>query len=104
MWPFRRSQTQQDGAERHSVTLDLIEQVAALRGQVRAMETEWDDIREQIKKGYQRIEKANQRASRRLEDEDGGNSLPDTGDARTLAEPPVELRGFAKKLAEIRGA
>jgi len=84
--------------DRHQVTLDLIEQVAALRGQVRAMETEWDDIRVQIQKGYQRIEKANQRAEKRLEEEYGEKLDP------VADEPPTEgLSGFAKKLAEVRG-
>ncbi len=69
MWPFRPPQTPPDVPDRHQTTLDLIEQVATLRGQVRAMETEWDDIRAQIKKGFQRMEKANQRAEKRGEDQ-----------------------------------
>jgi len=32
-----------------------------LRGHVRSMQVEWDDIRVQIKKGYQRLEKAAER-------------------------------------------
>ncbi len=63
MWPFRRSQTLPDAPDRHQVTLDLIESVAALRGQVRALEAEWDDMRTQIRKGYQRMEKAHERAN-----------------------------------------
>lgn len=43
------------------MTLDLIEEVAELRGRVRSMNVEWDDIRAQIKKGYQRMEKAFER-------------------------------------------
>ena len=107
MWPFRRSQTPQDGLDRHALTLDLIEQVAALRGQVRAMETEWDAIRVQIQKGWQRLEKANQRAERRLDDGEGkdeGNSLTATGAHDVLSEPPVPpLVGFSKKLQQMRG-
>jgi len=99
MWPFRPPQTPPDGPGPHTVTLDLIEQVAALRGQVRAMETEWDDIRDQIKKGYQRIEKANQRAERRLEDPDEGGV-----NEGTATPPELRLVGFAKKLAEMKGA
>ena len=78
------------------MTLDLIEQVAALRGQVRSMETEWDDIRGQIQKGYQRMEKANQRAERRVGDPDG------EVDAHQVV-PPLPLHPFAKKLAQMRG-
>lgn len=106
MWPFRPPQTAVDTPDRHAVTLDLIERVAALRGQVRAMETEWDAIRVQIQKGWQRLEKANSRAERRLEDGEGGGhggSVPDaTGDA-VVSSNPVPLAGFAKKLADIRG-
>ncbi len=65
MWPFRPPQTPVDASQRHQTTLDLIEQVAALRGQVRAIETEWDDAKGQIKKAYQRMERANQRAEER---------------------------------------
>jgi len=102
IWPFRRSQTPVDAPDRHQVTLDLIEQVAALRGQVRSMETEWDDIRVQIQKGYQRMEKANQRAEKRMgldeEELDEGREQ----NAR-MSEQQEGLTGFAKKLAEIRG-
>jgi len=86
---FRRSETAPDAHERHSLTLDLIEQVAELRGQVRSMKTEWDDIRVQIKKGYQRMEKANERAEKR--------QPPDT--PQTDIDIPVS--GFAKKLSEL---
>jgi len=69
------------------------------------METEWDDIRVQIQKGYQRVEKANQRAERRLEDSedrDEGNSLTATGARDALSEPLVPLTGFQKKLRALR--
>lgn len=98
IWPFRPRETVPDGRERHQTTLDLIEQVAALRGQVRSIESEWDSMREQIKKGYQRMEKANERAEKRLATEEllledvaplhGGDEIP--------------LTGFAKKLQEIK--
>lgn len=100
MWPFRPPQTVPDPPERHQVTLDLIEQVTALRGQVRSLESEWDDIRDQIKKGYQRMEKANQRAEKRLDDGEGEGAAPD---ARREA-PPALLHGFAKKLEQVRNA
>lgn len=61
---FRRDETRPDS---HSTVLDLIEQVAQLRGQVRAMETEWDDMRSQIRKGYQRMERAHQRLEKAKE-------------------------------------
>ena len=59
--PFRRPETPSDDPDRHRMTLDLIEEVAELRGRVRSMNVEWDDIRAQIKKGYQRMEKAFER-------------------------------------------
>jgi predicted nucleic acid-binding Zn-ribbon protein len=90
---FRRTETPPDRSERHDIVLDLVEQVASIRGQVRAMQTEWDDIRVQIKKGYQRIEKANERAERRLPE-------PEQLDE---AEPGSDLSGFAKKLYEMKG-
>ncbi len=70
-----------------------------LRGQVRSMETEWDDIREQIRKGYQRMEKAHERSKRRHEDVD------DAPTSDPVEEPrQIELHGFAKKLQEMKGA
>ena len=96
IWPFRPPQTPPDTSEPRQTVLDLIEQVAMLRGQVRAMESEWDDIREQIKKGYQRIEKANQRAEKRLEPEEETSEPVDSA-------PYVPLVGFAKKLHEMKG-
>lgn len=72
MWPFRPHQTAPDGPDQHRMTLDLIEQMTALRGQVRAMESEWDAIRVQIQKGWQRVEKANERSERRKTMEGGG--------------------------------
>lgn len=95
---LRRTETLPDASKRHEVTLGLIEQVTELRGRVRAMETEWDDIRLQIKKGFQRMEKANQRAEARAEESDDDESPP----VPTNDGPP--LQGFAKKLAELRGS
>jgi len=97
IWPFRRPQTPPDSPDRHTLTLDLIEQLAQLRGQVRAMETEWDDVRLQIKKGFQRMEKASQRAERRA---DGDGQEPTEA---SPAEPAEVLTGFALKLARMRG-
>ena len=94
MWPFRRSQTPSDGLERHKVTLDLIESVADLRGRIRSLEIEWEDIRTQIRKGYQRMEKA---ADRLDEKKDGKKPRVEVdGDLR------FEPVGFAKKLADLR--
>ncbi len=78
--------------------LDLIEQVAATRGQVRALEVEWEAVRAQIQKGWQRVEKANERSEKRktMEDE------PEPEPAAAAVTGP-QLQGFAKKLAEMRG-
>jgi len=79
--------------------LDLIEQVAATRGQVRALEVEWEAVRAQIQKGWQRVEKANERSEKRTTMEDQPEPEPV---AATRIGPP--LQGFAKKLAELRGS
>ena len=89
MWPFRRPKTPPDVPDRHDMVLDLIEQVASLRGQVRATEIEWDDMRAQIRKGYQRMEKAYER----------GQPV-ETAASADDAVAPVGLpaHGFAEKL------
>lgn len=102
MWPFRRPETLPNASQRHDTVLDLIEQVASLRGQLGALEIEWKDVKDTVKKSYQRIERANTRADRRAEDEDG-NTLPDTA-ATAVGKEPVPLHGFAKKLHEMKGA
>lgn len=99
MWPFRRSETPPNASQRHDVTLGLIEELAVIRGKVNALEVEWGDVKETVKKSYQRVERANQRAERRLDDGDGGDEVPRPG------EPEAEtLHGFAKKLQEMKGA
>jgi len=105
MWPFRRAQSLPDGPRpdqtplrTHDSVLDLIEQVAAIRGQIRNLEVEWESVRIQIRKDYQRVEKANERAERRatMEPEE---ERPDAGEA----EPSPALHGFAAKLHAMKG-
>lgn len=96
MWPFRPPETLPDRSERHDTVIDLIEQVTALRGQLNAIELEWESVKEQVKKSYQRIEKANQRHDKRADDEQ-----VDLEEQIAQPEPIVELRGFAKKLKEM---
>ncbi len=104
MWPFRRSETPPDGHGRHTVVLDLIEQVSYMRGQINALEDDWKKTKEQVKKDYQRVEKANERQEKRKTME-GGNTLPDSSAPRAgEREPVVPLHGFAKKLQEMKGA
>ncbi len=105
MWPFRRAQTPPDDDRQHRVTLDLIEQLAALRGQVRAMELEWADIRVQIRKAYERMEKAAERLEKKrqakvVEGWDDDEPLVDDDKVVTT----TELMGFAKKLRDFKGA
>lgn len=97
IWPFRRIETPPNASQRHEVTLGLIEDLTQLRGKVNALEVEWGDVKETVKKSYQRVERANQRAERRLEEPDGE---PDP----VGVEPEVPLHGFAKKLAERKAA
>ncbi len=102
MWPFRRSQTPVDGHERHTVVLDLIEQVAYMRGQITALEHDWKSTKEQVRKDYQRVEKANQRAERRefVDEGEAGDVVPKSPEV----EPSLPLTGFARKLEQMKGA
>jgi len=105
MWPFRPPQTLPDAPARHQTTLDLIEQVTALRGQVRALDAEWLDMRNQIKKSYQRMEKANERAEKRLAKMEDVE-LDDLGERinqKARHGDQLYLTGFAKKLHDISG-
>jgi len=98
MWPFRRSQTPPDVPDRHQVTLDLIEQVAVLRGQVGSLEIEWGNVKDILQKSYQRMEKANSRAERRLEDPEP------TPEPTPEPQPADQFRGhsFIQKLEKMR--
>ncbi len=78
--------------------LDLIEQVAATRGQVRALEVEWEAVRAQIQKGWQRVEKANERSEKRTTMDE-----PEPAPAPAAAGRVLAPQGFAKKLLELRG-
>ncbi len=93
MFGFRRSQTPQDVQEKHSTVLDLIEQVTELRGRLRAVEAEWDDMRAQIRKGYQRLEKAHERLE----------LARSSNDELVQEELGQETPSFAKKWARIKG-
>lgn len=89
---FRRAETPQETSERHETILHLIEQVTELRGRLRAVEAEWDDMRAQIRKGYQRMEKARERldasrAEQSPEEEPGESPVP----------------SFARKWAQLKG-
>ena len=93
MWPFRRRETRRDVLQQHETTLDLIEQVASLRGQVRATAAEWDDMRAQIKKGYQRMEKAYERGQP-VETAESEDSVPPVG--------LPAAHGFVEKLRQMK--
>jgi len=98
---FRRAKTPSDPPEPvpdpHGTMLDLIEQVAYMRGQVKSLEDEWRSTREQLRKDYQRVEKANQRADRR---EGRGSDSDDDVNSEPVRTEPSPLFGFAKKLHE----
>lgn len=102
MWPFRPPQTPQDAPERHTVVLDLIEQVSYMRGQITALEDDWKSTKEQVRKDYQRVEKANQRAERR-ESVDDDDPVPGSQVERR-EEPEQKLTAFALKLQRMKGA
>lgn len=95
IWPFQRPETPPDASQKHDTVLDLIEQVAALRGHVRAIETEWDDVKAQVKKAYGRIERANERAEARdAEDAEPNPTRQENKEA--------ELAGFAGKVQQLQ--
>jgi len=96
MWPFRRSETPPNASQRHEATLGLIEDLAALRAKVNGLVVEWEDVKTTVQKSYQRVERANQRAERRLDD--GPEEDPPV--VEPSPQPELELRGFAKKLAQ----
>ncbi len=101
--PFRRSQTPpeapQTREEYHGQQLELFEQVAYMRGQIGSLEAEWKGLRDQLRKDYQRVEKANERSERRHDDSETSESVRDG------VEPPVTaLTGFALKLHQMKGA
>jgi len=96
MWPFRRTESPSDGRSSHQTTLDLIEQVALLRGQVGSIEIEWANVKDTIRKGYQRMEKSNQRQERRATED------PVVEHVKELEEID-DLHGFARKLKAFRG-
>jgi len=73
-----------------------------LRGQVGSLEIEWRNTKDIVSKSYQRMEKANSRAERRLEDGEGDNG-PVAPKSEGSAES-LPLVGFAKKLQEMKGA
>lgn len=89
---FRRNET---GEDRHDRLLDLIEQVTELRSRVRTIESEWDDMRAQIRKGYQRMEKAYERGQ--------AKSAPVAIEEEVAeAAPEGPTSGFVRKLHQYR--
>ncbi len=77
--------------------MDLIERVADLQGQVGALQHEWAEVKATLQKGWQRVEKANERAEKRSSMEPEESEAPPT---MPLGPAP---QGFAKKLLELRG-
>lgn len=63
MWPFskpeRQPSTGRDPFER------LSRRVALLEGEVERLETAWQGTKDELRRSYQRLEKANQRAASR---------------------------------------
>ncbi len=92
---FRRTETAPNRQERHETVLAIIEEMAGLRGRLRSIESEWDDMRAQIRKGYQRMEKAYERQ------QEAGSSSPCPDEEPAVAGLP-EAQGFAKKLKALQ--
>ncbi len=98
-WFFRRPETPPDASERHQAILDLIEQLATLRGRVSSMETEWLDVKDQVRKSYQRIEKAAERLEKATKKPDEWDAI-DIDEAPEVPQAP-EPHGFAKKYKDL---
>lgn len=62
---FRRSQTPQDGLR--PLVEDVLLRLANCEGQLSAMRTEWQDTKDQVRRSYQRMEKASERLQARQE-------------------------------------
>lgn len=93
---FRRSQTPQDSPELTARVQDILLQLTELRGRMQSLESQWDDMRSQIRKGYQRMEKA---AERR--DKGPAEHVQEQTELPVGAPAAV---GFAKKLQQLKGA
>ncbi len=86
--------------------LDLIEQTGMIRGRLRNLEMEWETVRAQIRKDYQRVEKANERSEKRktmeeerIESHDGSVSV---GESRAEADSPPLHGSFLRKLQAMK--
>ncbi len=95
MWPFRPPETTPNRHERHETVLAIIEEMAGLRGRLRSIESEWDDMRAQIRKGYMRMEKAYERQ----QEARAGAPCPEEEPA-VVGMPAAQ--GFAEKLRAFK--
>jgi hypothetical protein len=75
---------------------DLFKRVERLAAVVSRIETEWADTKDQVRRSYQRLEKAGQKI---------GRVEPPLPPAPELELPPrANLDPFSKKLLEVRSA
>lgn len=72
-----------------------------MRGQINALEDDWKKVKEQVRKDYQRVEKANQRAERRIEGFDDPDEVEPVRNTQRAPEKEIPLHGFARKLQEM---
>lgn len=78
-----------DKLERPRTELDeLWARVTALQSDVERLQTSWEDTKDQVRRSYQRLEKAAQRAEARRLDDEAGHQVE--LEARTEAESPEQ--------------
>lgn len=91
-----------DKLERPRTELDeLWARVTALQSDVERLQTAWQDVKDQVRRSYQRLEKAAQRAeARRLEDGAGHQVELDT--RRDTERPEEKQRRLWRKTSGVR--
>lgn len=93
---FRRAET---GPEPPRLTGEILDELKYLRGRVESLESSWADTRDQIRRSYQRLEKAAERAAKAQEEDCGCDDQ-----AQEIPDGVVPAaRSFAEKLKAVRG-
>lgn len=92
----RQPQTHEDSLR--PLVEDLMLRLANLEAKVNSMRTEWEDVRDQVRRSYQRLEKAAQRAEKAKAEQDGDQrafNLPGTAEGHPS-------RGYMAVMDRIR--
>lgn len=95
MWRKRSEKGRDDAPRQVWTELDaLLHRVSALQADVTRLETEWADAKDQLRRSYQRMERASQRlAERQTPPQEGSSEGPQL---QSLSD------GFSRTLSKIR--